>query len=160
VSLPFVPHLNTEKGFAVEWHRLEKECRFDLSYNPLDYEERVVDWSVDQYTWPDTLESEVHQFAVLVASNASAFLDPLRSVEALLSAFEAKRNRKFIRLRFEDYPQEVLAYAFVLARLGQPERAREAFGTFERSIREFDDYRDMPDASLKELADLLRQGRL
>lgn len=157
VSLAFVPHLEQKKGFRVEWHRAEKSARFDLSYNPLDYERDLGPWCLDQLSRPETFVQETESFAERIAENATRFVEPLQSPEAVLAALEAKRERPSIRLSFEHYPQEVLAYAFLLARCGRRQEADNALRLFVDSMKQFDDCKDLPEAPIAELAELLRK---
>jgi hypothetical protein len=157
LSLEFVPHLDERNGFRVEWHKTEKKARFDLSYNPMDYERDLRPWTVDQLTRPESLPGEALEFADRVSMSAAEYLDPLRTIEATLAAFELKRRRPSIRLGFEHYPQENLAYAFVLARCGRDQEAEQALRQFDASIRQFDDCKDMPASALVELRELLGQ---
>jgi len=130
VSLDFVPHLS---GGNVGWHRTPKSARFDLSYQPLDYDEDLRPWEISRFATAEELRIEARVFASRVSDSAVRFLEPLTSATVLLEAFEAKRNRRSLRLAFEHYPQEMLSYAFVLARAGHAEAARDAFSRFVES---------------------------
>jgi hypothetical protein len=137
VSLPFVPHLTTD--LRVAWHKTLKAARLDLSYHPRDYTESRTDWVVSQLATREELATEAPAFASDVAENALAFLAPLRSMEALRSAFESKRDRPFVQFGFANYPQELLAFAFVLARCGRRTEADSQIQAFWTRVREFDD---------------------
>jgi hypothetical protein len=136
LSLPFVPHLT--RDFTIGWHRTLKTARFDLSFHPRDYEAERAAWVVSQLATRDELATEGPRFAADVASHALAFLTPLDRVEALPAAFEAKRDRPAVALGLESYPQELLAYAFVLARCGRNSEAEERLRIFWSVTRKFD----------------------
>jgi hypothetical protein len=150
-SLGFVPHV--DKDFRIAWHRTERAARFDLSYDPLDYEQHFG--YIDQLSTSDRLAKNAGEYADWVASASAAFLDPIRDLPALLHAFEEKRTRSFIRLGFEHYPQELLAYAFVLARCGRMLEAEQALQRAADCLKQFGDFKAMPDSVVTDLAVLL-----
>jgi hypothetical protein len=123
ISLDSVPHLSASKRLA--WHRGPKAARFDLSYDPLDYEPDLRPWAVSRFATVDELKQEATDFGARVLASATRFLDPLRSVANLVEAFEAKEHRPALRLPFDCYPEEVFAYAFVLARSGAVVKAQQ-----------------------------------
>jgi hypothetical protein len=53
------------------------------------------------------------------------FTEPLTSDSAVLEAYEAKRRRPTHRFGFENYYQDMLGYAFTLARVGRMTEAEE-----------------------------------
>ena len=65
---------------------------------------------------------------------AKSFWAETATIDGLLKAFEAKRTRPFVRFGLDNHPQQSLAFAFVLARAGQREEARERL--HQRSLPE------------------------
>jgi hypothetical protein len=153
ISLPFVPHLTDD--FAVDWHRTLRSARFDLSFHPRDYEEDRSAWAVGQLSTRDELAAESPSFAAQVAKGAEAFLKPLTTLDALPAAYAAKRDRPFVKFGLKNYPQEMLAYAFVLARCGRRAEAEEQMRSYWARLREFDDGSKIPASIEDELNRLL-----
>jgi len=128
LSLTFVPHLTTSGEIA--WHRTPKSAAFDLSYQPFDYEPDLRPWAISCFSTREELQVDSRLFASRVSESAARFLEPQTSTRPVLEAFEAKRVRPYIRLGFDHYPQEMLAYAFVLARAGEEGWSKEALKRF------------------------------
>lgn len=142
VSLDFVPHLGED--FHLQWHREPRTARLDLSYDPLNHERDSTIWTVSQFSTMEELPRDAERFASRVADAVVNFLEPLRTIDGLLKAFEAKRARQYISLAFEHQPQEVLAYAFVLAKAGKPVEASAALQAYARSLQQFVDSQGNP----------------
>jgi len=153
VSLPFVPHLTSD--LRVAWHKTLKVARFDLSYHPRDYTKERSEWVVSQLATREELATEAPGFAAEAAESALAFLAPLTSIEALPAAFEAKRDRPFVQFGLTNYPQELLAFAFVLARCGRSAEAEHQLHAFWTRVREFDDGAKVSTEVEREVGDLL-----
>lgn len=148
LSLAFVPHL-TAKG-EIAWHRTPKGAVFDLSYQPFDYEQDLRPWAISCFSTREELPGDSRLFASRVSESATRFLEPLTSTRPVLEAFEAKRARPYIRLGFDHYPQEMLAYAFVLARAGEVGRSKEA-------LKRFAEHSQVPAATGTRLLSLLAE---
>jgi hypothetical protein len=153
VSLPFVPHLTDD--WRIGWHRTLKNARLDLSYHPRDYTKERSEWVVSQLATRDELAAEASEFAAEVEKHALAFLAPLTSIETLPAAFEAKRDRPFVHFGLKNYPQELLAFAFVLARCGRKAEADAQLGAFWTRVRQFDDGANVPSETVTQLENLL-----
>jgi hypothetical protein len=151
LSLGFVPHLTT-KG-EITWHRTPKSAVFDLSYQPFDYEQDLRPWAVSCFSTREELPGDSRLFASRVSESAARFLEPLTSLRPVLEAFEAKRTRPYIRLGFDHYPQEMLAYTFVLSRAGEERRSKEA-------LKRFAEQHQVPAATEGRLLSLLAEVRV
>ena len=81
-----------------------------------------------------------------VVLNAEAWWGGVSSLEDLLRLVEALRTRPHVRFGFDDYVQQPLALACLLAKLHQMERARA-------ELRSWLAARDLPDATRVELTD-------
>lgn len=132
VSLDFVPHV--AGGRDVRWHRTAKSARFDLRYDPVDYLERNTPeaeaWSVFPASNPvGVVTRDLQRLVALVVPEALRFWGALASVADLPRAFGEKQQRPTVRFGFENYVQEPLAEAFVLAALGDP-HATEKLETY------------------------------
>jgi hypothetical protein len=128
LSLDFVPHIS---GGSVNWHRTVKSARMDLTYDP---REPALDMSyirgADQVAQKST---DVLRAAV---SQAHRFWSSARSISELPQAFECvKRHLSTSGLGFYNYTQHPVAYAFVLARTGNANAAREELDRFLSSCR-------------------------
>ena len=146
LSLAFVPRL-TSKG-EVTWHRTSKGAVLDLSYQPFDYEKDLRPWAISCFSTREELTLDSGLFATRVSESAALFVQPLTSTRLVLEAFEAKRSRPYIRLGFDHYPQEMLAYAFVLARAGEEQQSRDA-------LRRCAEQHQMPSSTEAHLLSLL-----
>lgn len=130
VSLDFVPHLS---GTSIKAHRTAKSALFDLSYDPLDYTSDVGSWSIDTWQSPSDFAAAVDRLAEKCLPMARSFWAGITSVADLLTAFEEKRTRPFVRFGLDNYPQQSLAFAFTLARAGKRDAAREHLHNLHRS---------------------------
>jgi len=128
ISLDFVPHLRS--GGTIAWHKTPKSAMFDLVYDPLDYEGDTEAFALSLFDTKEELVVDVAVLANRLASALPAFFEPIRSLADVLSAFEAKPRRPFVRFGVQNYPQQQLALAFLLAKLGSRSAAVEALGQF------------------------------
>ena len=122
ISLDFVPHLS---GASIKTHRTTKGAVFDLSYDPVDYATDVNSWCADTFQAASEFAVAVDRVAEKALPLAKSFWAETATIDGLLKAFEAKRTRPFVRFGLDNYPQQSLAFAFVLARAGKLEEARE-----------------------------------
>jgi hypothetical protein len=153
VSLTFVPHL--EHDFRVGWHRTLKSARFDLSHDPRQHTKSYSEWVVSQLVPREDLGRESAEFAPQVVQAALAFLDPLRSLESLLQAYEAKRAHPFFETYLKGYMQELLAYAFVLARCGRKPEATAWLETYWAKYKLYHEHVVVPSTAEEEISRLL-----
>jgi hypothetical protein len=120
-SIDFVPHVSG--GGRVRWHRTAKSARFDLVYRPIDYAPTPADnraWGMSPIATREELADDVTRVSRPTLAQALPFLDAVRSVADLPVLYAAHRTRPAVGLPFGGFPQQYLAHAFVLARLGQP----------------------------------------
>jgi len=59
------------------------------------------------------------------------WFDSVVTIEDLLQRFEIERTRKAVRFSFYNSPQQVLAYAFTLAKLGKLDEAISEFSNYK-----------------------------
>jgi len=121
IRLGFVPRLETWSG--QRWWSGDQGT-FDLSYDPLNYEPDATAWSISRFSTNEELGIDARAFAGRVASAVNTLVDPLTDLSRVRTAFEAKRARRGLRFGFEEYPQEMFAYACLLARLNEAEGAK------------------------------------
>jgi hypothetical protein len=113
ISLDYVPHV---EGRHVRWHRTNRSARFDLIYDTVDHEPGKG-WFLDGFASDRDFGQRCGSLTPRLVAAATAFMAPLTSDASVLEAFEDKRRRPTTRCGFENYHQNVLAYAFTLARV-------------------------------------------
>jgi hypothetical protein len=124
ISLDFVPHV-TETG-RIAWHRTAKQHRADLGVDPVDDPKRLragrlVVWGMGPQ---DGVRKALDRSAGLAVELAEQWFGRITDVPSLIPVFEEAERQPAVRFGFDDYVQHRLAYAFVLARTGNTERAR------------------------------------
>jgi hypothetical protein len=131
VSLDFVPHVSSSG--RVGWHRTPKSARFDLVYDPLDYEGDTTRFALSRFETPRELPVSARRLARRLIPELEGFLGPIETLSALLAAFAEKDRRPFVRFGADSYSQERLACAFVLAKSGAKATARMALERFAQT---------------------------
>jgi len=126
LSLDFVPHVS---GAQVKWHRTVKSARFDLNRDARD---RNMELS---YIWgPEELARNAPVAISNALLEAEIFWKAAKSIPELPAAFmSTKQYMSGGGLGFYNYVQHPLAFAFVLAKLGQPELANAEFDRYLQS---------------------------
>jgi hypothetical protein len=124
ISLDFVPHV-TKTG-RIAWHRTAKQHRADLGVDPVDDPKRLsagrlVVWGMGPQ---DGVRKALDRSAGLAVELAEQWFGRITDVPSLIPVFEEAERQPAVRFGFDDYVQHRLAYAFVLARTGNTERAR------------------------------------
>lgn len=124
--LDFVPHV---AGAQVKWHRTVKSARLDLIRDSRD---RNMEFS---YMWgPEELERNAPAAISKALIVARILWEAAKSIPELATAFiSTKQLMSTGGLGFYNYVQHPLAFAFVLAKLGQSEPANAEFARFLRS---------------------------
>jgi hypothetical protein len=128
LSLDFVPHL--ERG-AVRWHSTPGSARLDLRYDPIDYTTDPHAWGISTIHGMATAREQALTVSAATTRGALRWFAQAVAPNGLLALFEAQRALPAVRLGFENYPQQILALAFVLAREGSLQAARQ---TLERAL--------------------------
>ncbi|MDB5294977.1 MAG: hypothetical protein JWO31_960 [Phycisphaerales bacterium] len=130
-SLDYVPDAHHTNNFEVRWHARAERVVFDLGYDPLEYDwNGRPRWSIPTDEGPGCARERAAAVVRLTLESAlRSFFDPVGTVADLPTAFEAKLRRapwaKHGRPPWGAFmPQEQLAYAFTLARLGRPDEGR------------------------------------
>jgi hypothetical protein len=154
LSLDFVPHLS---GDALRWHRTAKSARFDLRSDPLDYIHPASWafelWIVHNIYGLKSTRQDIKRVTKTTVAESRYFFSRVRTLTELVQAFERQKARKAIRFHFYAYSEQILAYAFTLARVG---RLQDALVEFERYLER----RDPPIELRAQLEDLLRKAVL
>jgi hypothetical protein len=125
ISLDFVPHVTGER---LGWHRTDKSARMDLVYDPIDFDPRWQERScIGSLRGADATLNDARRVLPAAVRDALGWLDPGRDVASVLGRAEFLRSadRPGRRFAFENYVQQPLAYAFLLARNGSSEKAHE-----------------------------------
>ena len=125
VSLDFVPHI---KGASLAWHRSEKSAQCDLVYDPVDfYADWQRSWAISSWQADDDLRRDAARVISAAVTAACAMLDDVRDEAAVMKLAEWLRTaeRPGGRFKFENWTQQPLAYAFLLARSGSQQVALE-----------------------------------
>jgi hypothetical protein len=118
-SLDFVPHVTT--GGDTKWHRTPKSARLDLVYWPSDdvsLPSEARDWSASPMATPEELQDDLARVTRMVMAQAIPFWERVRGIEDLPGLYREHRRRLSGGLSFANFPQQVLAEAFVLAKSG------------------------------------------
>ena len=151
ISLDFVPHV-TSRG-EVKWHRSAKGARFDLAYWPIDYASTPAearDWSASPFATRDELKADLARVTEMVVKEALLFLDDIGGPSDLPRVYREHRRRTPAGLPFGSFPQQCLAYAFVLATSGDAE-AQSALSEYVRTS-------EVPPATATRLERLLEEA--
>lgn len=120
-SLDFAPHVS---GSSVKWHRTPRSALLDLRWDPFDYEPRRV----PSYEFSG-LHGEAHLRRQIARGDgralraADGFWNRVQSVPDLVATMEWVRRLPSDRFVFDNYSQQIIAYAFALAATGAQERA-------------------------------------
>jgi hypothetical protein len=126
ISLDFVPNV---RGNKVHWHRTTKSAMLDVIYDPVDFErDWQRGWAMSTLHGPDRLRSDVERTIPAAFLRAMEWLEPIGEHNLLewLDRFRVA-PRLGGRFGFDNYIQQPLAYAFVLARSAKVARAAEVF---------------------------------
>ncbi len=134
-SIDFVPHVKDAK---LARHATAKGCQFDLRFDPVDYDQNWrTHYAIELDPWRGrTFDLDPNGKPKRICTAALSMFDRVRSLADLPAEFEAKRHRTSHRFGWTNYVQEPLAYAFVLAALGEKERAEVQFA---EAVSIFDD---------------------
>jgi hypothetical protein len=150
-SLDFVPHVTTSGD--VKWHRTAKSARLDLVYIPANHcrlASEARDWDVSPIATPEELQEDLARVTRMVTAQALPFWERVRGIEDLPSAYREHRSRPPAGLHWGNFPQQVLATAFVLAKSG------DAAGRAE--LAEYIRAYDVGPETAKRLEELLEQA--
>jgi len=109
LRLSFVPRLDEQK----------RPRPLDWSYDPFDYERNPSGWTFSRFATDEELRLQADEVMPRVIPELRSMSECARDLVALASCFEAKRNRRHVRLGFHQYPQEGTAYAAVLGLIGR-----------------------------------------
>ena len=123
LSLDFVPHV---KGKSIGWHRTDSSAISDLVYDPVDFDADCASrWAINSLHGAGELRRDAERVLPAAVRNARAWLDGAQELASVLERAEWLRtaDRPGRRLTFENYVQQPLAYAFLLARSGSPDEA-------------------------------------
>jgi hypothetical protein len=124
-SLDFVPHV---QGGRLAWHRTEKSARLDLVYDPVDLDaDWDARWGISTLHGAERVRADAERVLPAAVRRARDWLDGIHEIPSVLERAEWLRTarRAGDRFRFEDWVQQPLAHAFLLARTGARERALE-----------------------------------
>lgn len=134
LSLNFVPHVS---GTSVRRHRTVKGARMDLRYDAFNHELDARAWGVSTLAPDNVITANCLTVAAKTVTAAEAFFARHATVAGLPDAFEEKMRRPFHTFAFENYVQDPLAYAYVLARVGREQEGRERLSTWieDRTLR-------------------------
>ena len=125
ISLDFVPHV---RGKGLAWHRTEKSATPDLVFDPVDFDpEWRARCGIDTLGEEVVVRRAVEQRLPVAIASALPWFDGARDLSSVMELAEWLRTtaRPGNRFAFEAYVQQPLAYAFLLARTGRPEAARD-----------------------------------
>ena len=148
-SLDFVPHVS---GRSLRWHRSSEAAIFDVCYDPVDApSEFPGGCDICQLHGPLHAASQARAVVTRAAPAAIAFWGQVQQERDLLNVFAALKARATVRFSFYSYVQHPLAYAFTLARAGEPEHAAREFEAFV--LRNY-----CPDSALPRLRQLFAQA--
>jgi len=126
VSLDFVPHV---KGNALAWHRTDKSAILDLAYDPIDFEpDAERRWGLGTMHGAKELRRDAERVLPMAIERALSWLADARELPSVLARAEWLRttDRPGNRFGFENWVQQPLAYAFLLARTGDVEAGLRA----------------------------------
>lgn len=122
LSLDFVPYL--ERG-AVRWRPTPGSARLDLRYDPIDYTSDPRAWGISTIHGMAAAREQALTISAATTREALRWFAQAVAPKGLLALFEAQRALPAVRFGFENYPQQILALAFVLAREGDLQAARQ-----------------------------------
>ena len=124
-SLDFVPHISRD---ALRWHRTDRSARLDLRFDPLDYlypgSSEFNQWTIDSARGTRTARKDIRRITTMLSKQAEAFFAQVQGEPDLLPAFQREAAREAVRFNFYNYSQQPIAYAFILARLGDLDSAK------------------------------------
>jgi hypothetical protein len=123
LSLDFVPHV---KGNELAWHRTDKSAVLDLVYDPVDFDaEWASSFAIYSLHGADRVRRDAERVLPAAVRKARAWLDGAQELASVLERAEWLRtaDRPGRRFAFENYVQQPLAYAFLLARSGSRDQA-------------------------------------
>jgi hypothetical protein len=124
---------------------------FDLTYDPVDYTHNPNEWRVPHLVSVGEARSAAARIAGRAVPDALRFFNRVQTLADLGEAFDEKRRRPYVRFTFENYTQEPLAFAFVLARLGKAEEARGLLKKFIEDMEGDGDHRGEASIRLQRL---------
>jgi hypothetical protein len=151
LSLDFVPHV-TGRG-DVKWHRTAKSALFDFVYRPVDYvraNAEARDWSASPFATRAEVQDDLGRVTRLVLKEALPFWNSVGGVRDLPETYREHRRRAAVGCRFDSFPQQLLALAFVLAKAADG----EAQAALSEYIRAF----EVPLETAKRLEELLEEA--
>jgi hypothetical protein len=119
----------------VAWHRTAASASCDLVYDPLDYEADPTLFTLTRLDTIEDLAVDIRTLGDRLLPALAGFFQPVISLEEVLAAFLAKGLRPLIRFGSQNCPEQQLASAFLLAKLGQRQAAQE---TLERFLVTFE----------------------
>jgi len=134
VSVDFIPH---RAGRRFAWHRTERSALFDLRVDPLDWpdEEAAERFKFGRFAGRGAVgrgqfgtrspSRAIKRSAAATVRASATWFDRIDGLGSLRQLFEEAQARPVHRFSFDGYVQHRLAYAFVLAALGETERGDE-----------------------------------
>jgi hypothetical protein len=126
ISLDFVPHL---KGKTLAWHRTEKSALLDLVYDPNDFDPgwRQNNAVICALYGPDRVRRDAERVLPGAIARALSMFEGVRDLSSVMAFANWLRTaeRPANRFGFENYTQQPIAYAFLLARTGDPDAAAQ-----------------------------------
>ena len=136
LSLDDVPHASYRTDYRVSWNSAEADCPLDLVFDPLEFDWHNAEarWCISKVLDPDAAGVAAEKVKRRTMDAAMQFFGSVTTISDLPTAFELKRSTKPVRWGASAggrlLPQEQLAYAFTLRRLGRSDEGRgwlEAF---------------------------------
>jgi len=148
-SLDFVPHLS---GSSIRWHGTVKAAMCDLCYDPIDYTNNVEEWTVSGLFGRDAAKSRAEHLARKSLKLALPWFASVNEIQDLRRQFELakERSESAVRFGFYNYLQHPLAYAFVLAQVGQLSKA-------EAELKKYSKFDELTDTDRNKLLRLLKE---
>ena len=125
ISLDFVPHIS---GEAVRWHRTSKSAQIDFVFDPVDFFADWQDgWAITALHGEVGVRRDAARVLPLAVEHALGWFSSFEDGD-LLGRVEDHRHadRPGRRFGFDNWVQQPLAYAFVLARAGAADNAMAA----------------------------------
>jgi hypothetical protein len=134
VSLNFCP---TYFNGKLKWHKTEKSADIiDINFNLLDYENpKDVTISCFSYNNEKSLISETKKLIARVIIQSESFYRLIFGLKDLELLYLEKINRKYIRFGFENYPQTILSYAFLLKKIGKILEANKYYSMYKEMYK-------------------------
>lgn len=120
-SLDFVPH---ESGGRLRWHRTPKTTMCDVCIDPMDFGNDAPRYFLDYYPQPPE-RHRIEKVLKRVRKKLIRDLGQVRQVSELVAVLDRLKATKPRRFGYHNYIQHPISAAFIYAKLGQEEKARE-----------------------------------